>query len=70
MTKTLILMAAITALFVYVGGALGGPQGMMFALIFAICMNFFSYWNSDKIVLKKVRVNNLIKMSQTGTYPT
>jgi heat shock protein HtpX len=52
MTKTFMLMAAITALFVYVGGALGGPQGMMMALILALGMNFFSYWNSDKMVLK------------------
>jgi heat shock protein HtpX len=52
MTKTFMLMAAITALFVYVGGALGGPQGMMLALVLAIGMNFFSYWNSDKMVLK------------------
>ncbi len=52
LTKTFILMAAITALFVYVGGALGGPQGMLMALILAIGMNFFSYWNSDKMVLK------------------
>lgn len=51
-TKTAILMAAITALFVYIGGALGGPQGMMLAFLMAIGMNFFSYWNSDKMVLK------------------
>lgn len=52
LTKTAILMAAITALFVYIGGALGGPQGMMLAFLMAIGMNFFSYWNSDKMVLK------------------
>ena len=52
LTKTFILMAAITALFVYAGGALGGPQGMLMALILSIGMNFFSYWNSDKMVLK------------------
>ena len=51
MTKTAILMAAITALFVYVGGALGGSEGMLMAFIMAIGMNFFSYWNSDKMVL-------------------
>jgi len=52
MTKTVILMAAITALFVYLGGMLGGPEGMMFAFLMAVGMNFFSYWNSDKMVLK------------------
>jgi heat shock protein HtpX len=50
--KTAILMAAITALFVVIGSMLGGKQGMMLALLFALGMNFFSYWFSDKMVLK------------------
>ena len=50
--KTAILMAAITALFVVIGSMLGGRQGMMLALLFALGMNFFSYWFSDKMVLK------------------
>ncbi len=50
--KTAILMAAITALFMAIGSVLGGQQGMMIALIVALAMNFFSYWFSDKLVLK------------------
>ena len=50
--KTAILMAAITALFMAVGAFIGGQQGMMFALLVAIGLNFFSYWFSDKLVLK------------------
>src|SRR5260364_278602 len=50
--KTTILMAAITALFMSVGHLLGGQQGMMIALLFALAMNFFSYWFSDKLVLR------------------
>jgi heat shock protein HtpX len=50
--KTLILLAVLTALFLWVGQLLGGQQGMMIALIFALGMNFVSYWFSDKIVLK------------------
>ncbi|AKJ69554.1 M48 family peptidase [Pandoraea thiooxydans] len=50
--KTTILMAAITALFVVVGGVIGGQRGMMMALAFALAMNFFSYWFSDKMVLR------------------
>lgn len=50
--KTFILMAAITGLFIVVGGAIGGQQGMVIALLFALAMNFFSYWFSDKLVLK------------------
>jgi heat shock protein HtpX len=50
--KTFVLMAAITALFAMVGGALGGSGGMMLALAFAGCMNVYAYWFSDKAVLK------------------
>lgn len=50
--KTSILMAAITALFMMVGGALGGSSGMMMALLFAGGMNIYAYWFSDKAVLK------------------
>lgn len=52
MMKTAILMAAITALFMLIGRMIGGQAGMMLALVIALGMNFFSYWFSDKIVLK------------------
>jgi heat shock protein HtpX len=50
--KTAMLMAAITALFIAIGGLIGGRSGMMFALVIALGMNFFSYWFSDKMVLR------------------
>jgi heat shock protein HtpX len=50
--KTAILMAAITALFMAIGSFVGGRAGMMFALVIALGMNFFSYWFSDKLVLR------------------
>ena len=50
--KTAVLMAAITALFMLIGRWIGGQAGMMLALVVALGMNFFSYWFSDKIVLK------------------
>lgn len=45
-------MAAMTAVIMGVGNMMGGRNGMMIALIFAGGMNFFSYWYSDKIVLR------------------
>ena len=51
-TRTVILLAALTALFGVVGLALGGEQGMIMALLFAGGMNLFSWWNSDKMVLR------------------
>ncbi len=50
--KTGILLAGLTALFMAVGFAIGGTTGMLIALAVAIAMNAFSYWNSDKMVLK------------------
>jgi heat shock protein HtpX len=50
--KTAILMAAITALFMFLGQMWGGRSGMMLALVIALGLNFFSYWFSDKIVLR------------------
>jgi heat shock protein HtpX len=54
-TKTYILLAALTALFVGVGYMIGGPAGMLVALALAAAMNLFSYWNADKIVLGMYR---------------
>jgi heat shock protein HtpX len=50
--KTTFLMALLTVILVTAGGALGGQGGMVTAFIFALAMNGFSYWYSDKIVLR------------------
>lgn len=50
--KTVFLMTAMMLLFLFVGNLIGGQQGMMFAFVFSLLMNFGSYWFSDKIVLK------------------
>lgn len=51
-TKTFFLIAVMTALFMFVGNAIGGQQGMMIALVMAAVMNLGSYWFSDSVVLK------------------
>ncbi|GHF49380.1 zinc metalloprotease HtpX [Seohaeicola zhoushanensis] len=50
--KTAILMAAMTALFMGVGYLLGGSGGAVIALIFAAGTNAFTWWNSDRMVLR------------------
>lgn len=45
-------MAAMTALFIGIGGLIGGSGGMMIALALAVGINLFSWWNSDKMVLR------------------
>ena len=57
--KTFMLMAAITALFMVVGGALGGRGGMFIALAFAGAMNIYAYWFSDKAVLKMYNAHEI-----------
>src|SRR5208283_5110197 len=49
--KTTILLGALTGLLMVIGGLAGGRHGVQIALIFAVAMNFFSYWFSDKMVL-------------------
>jgi heat shock protein HtpX len=50
--RTTILLAVLTALLVWIGDMFGGRQGAIMALVLAGGMNFFSYWFSDKIVIK------------------
>jgi heat shock protein HtpX len=50
--RTALLLAALTALFLGVGYLIGGQAGMLIALAVALGMNFFAYWNSDKLVLR------------------
>jgi heat shock protein HtpX len=52
MLKTTVLLAALTGLLVLIGDYFGGTGGMIIAFLFAIIINFGSYWYSDKIVLK------------------
>ena len=53
--KTTLLLGAMTALIVWIGNFFGGQQGMILAFILAMGMNFFSFWFSDKIVLRMYR---------------
>ena len=57
--KTFLLMALLTVLLVFVGNLLGGQSGMMIAFLFAVVMNFGSYWFSDKIVLRMYKAQEL-----------
>lgn len=49
--RTALLLAAMTGLFLAIGALIGGQSGMMIALVMALAMNAFAYWNSDKMVL-------------------
>ena len=61
--KTAALLSFMTALFMGLGLMIGGQTGMMIALVIAVAMNFFSYWNSHKMVL---RMHNAQQVDETS----
>ncbi|WP_157068039.1 zinc metalloprotease HtpX [Desulfosarcina cetonica] len=66
--KTTFLLAVMTILIMVVGNLLGGRQGMMIALVLAAGMNFFSYWYSDKIVLKMYQAREVTPQQAPDLY--
>jgi len=57
--KTAFLMTLVMVLLLLVGQLLGGTEGMIYALILSIAMNFLGYWFSDKIVLAMYRARQI-----------
>ena len=55
MLKTTLLLGLLTGLIMWIGQVIGGQQGLIIAFVFAVLMNFGSYWFSDKIVLAAYR---------------
>jgi heat shock protein HtpX len=53
--KVFLLMAALTALFVVVGGSIGGREGMLIAFLMAALMNVFAWFNSGTAALRAYR---------------
>jgi heat shock protein HtpX len=66
--KTAMLMAALTALFMVLGYAIGGSGGAMIALVMAAGMNLFAYWNADKLVLSMHHAREVDMDSAPGFY--
>ena len=57
--KTVLLLGLLTALLMFIGGAMGGRAGLFLAFGLAMVMNVGSYWFSDKIVLKMYKAQEL-----------
>lgn len=68
--KTLFLLVTLTLILIWAGAAMGGRQGMTIAFIFALGMNFFAYWFSDKIVLKMYRAKEVTEAEAPDLYGT
>jgi len=66
--RTLVMMAVLMVLFVWVGGVLGGRQGAIIAFVVAGLMNFWGYWFSDKLVLRRYRAQEVGPDDSSGLY--
>lgn len=66
--RTLTLMTVLTVLIMWVGQMIGGTGGMIIALLFAGGINFFSYYYSDKMVLKMYRAQPVTRQDAPDLY--
>ena len=68
--RTALLLAAMTGLFLAVGYLVGGQGGMMIAFLIALGMNYFAYWNSDKLLLRMHGAQEVDARSAPGLHAT
>ena len=66
--KTFLFLTVLTVLFVLVGSLIGGTQGAVIAFILALVMNLFTYWFSDKIVLKRYSAREVSRTDNSRLY--
>jgi len=66
--KTVFFMVLLMVLFVGLGGMLAGRAGMIIAFIIAMGLNFFTYWFSDKMVLKMYKAKPITENDAPGLY--
>jgi heat shock protein HtpX len=66
--RTGLLLAAMTALFMVVGAAIGGQTGMLIAFAIACATNLFAYWNADKMVLRMYGAHQIERQDAPDFY--
>jgi heat shock protein HtpX len=66
--RTALLLGALTGLLMLIGGYFGGRGGVVLAFVFAMVMNFGSYWFSDKIVLRMYRAQEVTEAEAPELY--
>jgi heat shock protein HtpX len=66
--KTVVLMASMMGLLLFLGQALGGANGLIMAFIFSLLMNFGAYWFSSKIVLMSYRAREVTEAESPRLY--
>lgn len=66
--KTFLLMVALTAVVVLLGGLIAGEEGLVYALLIALAMNFFAYWFSDRVAISMTRSRPLSEREAPVVY--
>ncbi len=66
--KTFFLLMILSGILVAVGGAFGGVNGIIVALVVALALNFFAYWSSDKIALKMAHAHPVTEEEDPELY--
>jgi heat shock protein HtpX len=66
--RTTLLLGALTGLLMLIGGYFGGKNGIVIAFLFAMVMNFGSYWFSDKIVLRMYKAQKISESQAPELY--
>ena len=66
--RTTLLLGALTGLLMLIGGYFGGKNGIVIAFLFAMVMNFGSYWFSDKIVLRMYKAQEISESQAPELY--
>jgi heat shock protein HtpX len=66
--KTGVLLGALTGLLMLIGGYFGGQQGVVIAFVFAMVMNFGSYWFSDKLILRMYKAQEVSESQAPDLY--
>ena len=66
--KTFFLLMLLSGILVAVGGAFGGVEGIIIALVIALALNFFAYWSSDKIALKMAHAHPVTEEEDPELY--
>lgn len=66
--KTFLLMFSLIIIFMFFGGMIAGENGVVMAFIFALAINFISYWNSDKLAIKMTKSKPLSESEAPKIY--
>lgn len=66
--KTFFFLMVLTALLLFIGGAVGGMTGVIIALIFSLVINLLAYWFSDKMALAMTRARQVAEREEPELY--